>query len=163
MKCLKIAMLALGLASLTAHAEPIPLKHKSQLTGCYERINFSPELTKQMNPTEYWAQPYQWFCFKKDGTFFQVMSLHYQRYTERNLWRLLKMPMPTHRYDFLSRGVVKIEGANVEQETYWQVSLLDKNTVASDGTIMPKNTLMMGMVNPQRGTVVYWRYLKKLK
>lgn len=161
MKCLKIVMLALGLVSLTAHAELIPLKHKSQLTGCYERINFSPELAKQMNPVEYWAQPYQWFCFKKDGTLFHVMSSHYQKQTARTLKNTPDLSVL--RYDLLGRGMIKIEGANAEQETYWQVLLLDKSTVASDGTTMPKNTLMMGMINPQRGTVVYWRYLKKLK
>lgn len=161
MKCLKIAMLALGLASLTAHAEPIPLKHKSQLTGCYERINFSPELTKQMNPTEYWTQPYQWFCFKKNGEFFGMMSSHYQKYGVRALQRAKSSPKS--RYDLLSRSMIKIEGVDTQEESYWQVSLLDTEVIATDGTIMPKNTVMMGLIDPQRGTVVYWRYLKKLK
>lgn len=145
--------------AITTHAEPIPLMNKKQLTGCYERINFSAEFAKQMNPTEYWLQPYQWFCFKRDGKFFNVMSSHYQRHTVRSLGDL---DLSQSRYDFLSKGMIKIEGEDMMDDSYWQISSLRQNITMADGTILPKNTLVMGLVDPRRGTVVYWRYLKKL-
>lgn len=43
-------LLAVGLmfgATTTSYAEPKPLTHKKELLGCYERINFSTELSKK--------------------------------------------------------------------------------------------------------------------
>lgn len=144
---------------MSAYAEPTPLMNKKQLVGCYERINFSPEFTKQINPVEYWQQPYQWFCFKRDGTFVSVMSSHYQKHTNRSLTR---SEPPLSRYDFLSKGVIKIEGESMTDESYWQISSLNQGMTTSDGTVIPKNALLMGLVDPKRGTIVYWRYLQKI-
>lgn len=72
-----LAALGLSLCVVSAFAEPKALTEASEMHGCWERINFSPEFSKQVNPTEYWAQPYQWFCFETDGKTTSMMSSEY--------------------------------------------------------------------------------------
>lgn len=156
-----------GLAMLatTVQAEPKPISNKKELVGCYERINFSPEFTKMMNPVEYWDQPYQWFCFEADGKFTSMMSTHHSKTTAKDLRKTLNTLPPVFKYDYVTKGVIKTEAlpGNPPQNLYWQVTFLDKDITIPDGTFVPKNTVVMGLINPETDKVIYWRYLNKLK
>lgn len=149
--------------TMTTHAEPKPVATKKDLVGCYERIYFSPEVAQQMNPIEYWSQPYQWFCFKKDGTLDSVMLPYYQRQTARSLERSFKRTPANAEYDVITKGMIQTKDIHTQELSYWQVTLLDKAMTTSDGTFIPKNTLLMALINPANDTIIYWRYLKKLK
>lgn len=158
-----VAVCAMMGVATTAHAEPKSLTKKSELVGCYERINFSPEFAKQVNPTEYWTQPYQWFCFEQDGTFSSVMSTQYEQKTTQSLRHTFSVLPKVFHYEIVKEGIVKTADDKGLEVLYWQTTLMDKNITTPDGTIVPKGALVMGVINPQTGELMYWRYLKKLK
>lgn len=168
MKLLKMSsyLLAVGLAfgvSTAVYAEPKPLTNKKELVGCYERINFSAELSKLMNEIGYIESPYEWFCFDKNSKFSSMGSTAYEAQTTKGLSKTLDSLPQVFKYDYVTKGVAKIEAVNGQQTLYWQVTFLDKDITTPDGTFIAKNTLIMGLINPETDKVVYWRYLKKLK
>ena len=69
------------------------------------------------------------------------------------------------RYDYVTSGVIKTETVPGQpvQKLYWQVTFMDKNITTPDGTLVGKNTVVMGLIDPETDKVVYWRYLNKLK
>lgn len=159
-------LLAVGLmfgATTTSYAEPKPLTHKKELFGCYERINFSTELSKKMNEIGYPESAYEWFCFDKHGKFSSMGSTAHETQTSKGLTKILDSLPQVFKYDYVTKGVAKIEALSGEQTLYWQVTFLDKDITTPDGTFVPKNTLIMGLIHPETDKIVYWRYLKKLK
>lgn len=156
-------LIVVSTVATTSHAESKPLANKKDLVGCYERISFSPAVARQMNPIEYWHEPYQWFCFKKDGALSSLMLPYYQRQTSQSLARTFKRTPSNIRYDFLAKGMMQVQDINTQEMTYWQMTVLDENMTTSDGTLVPKNTVIMALINPKNDTIIYWRYLKKLK
>ena len=153
------------LMTTTAHADPKPVSSAKELVGCYERINFSPEFTKLMNPKEYWPEPYQWFCFDSDGKFSSMMSTQHSEQTAAQLRQTLNRLPQVFRYDYVTSGVINTETVPGQpvQKLYWQVTFMDKNITTPDGTLVGKNTVVMGLIDPETDKVVYWRYLNKLK
>ncbi|MDO4895778.1 MAG: hypothetical protein Q3971_00330 [Moraxella sp.] len=160
---LSVAIIAMMSMATVAYAEPKPVTDKNELVGCYERINFSPTFAKQMNPQEYWVQPYQWFCFDQDGTFSSAMSTQYDQKTTQSLQRTFKVLPKTFRYEFIQKGIVKTADDKGLETLYWQTTFLDKDITAPDGTLVSKGVLIMGLIHPETGEMMYWRYLKKLK
>lgn len=160
-----VGLCGLLMLATSVQAEPKPITNKKELVGCYERINFSPEFSKVVNKVEYWDQPYQWFCFEADGKFSMMMSTHYSKITTKELRKTLNSLPQVFKYDYITKGVIKTEAVpgQPEQTLFWQVTFLDKDITTPDGTFVPKNTTIMGLINPNDDKVVYWRYLTKLK
>lgn len=158
-----VAVCAMMGVATTAHAEPKSVAHQKELVGCYERINFSPAFAKQVNLTEYWTQPYQWFCFEQDGTFSSAMSTQYEQKTTKSLQQTFSVLPKVFRHEIVKEGIVKTADDKGLEVLYWQATLMDKDITTPDGTLVPKGALVMGLINPQTGDIMYWRYLKKLK
>lgn len=158
---------ALGAALLpaAANAQAVAASKPTtaqELVGCYERINFTPAMMQEMNKTEYWPQPYQYFCFLPDGTFASMMSDKPRRGSAESLRKTLEVLPQVFTYGFQS-GFIVIQSVDGRESTVWDAMILleDSNTV--DGTPTPKGTLVMGMLAPDASGIEYWRYLKPLR
>lgn len=163
---LKAVVSAVVLATLpmvVQAGENRPVTSAKQIVGCYERINFSPELMKQLNPVEPWIAPYQWFCFEPNGKLSSMMSSEYEKHTAKELRSVLgTMPTP-FTYQYVGNNSIRISDDAGYERYDWFSYFYTEDKAAPDGTVVKKGTLVMAVPDPSGKKVIYWRYLKPLK
>lgn len=156
------ALLALSTLPCFAQSQNIPVKNASEITGCWERIDFSEQAKKQINEIEPWPARYQWFCFDPDGTYSSVMSSNYTPQSSKTLHEALK-PIPKNfSYSVLQPGLIKTQDKAGLEELIWVTTFMGK-TVPFDNKVINQGTLIMFLVDPKKNKPVYYRYLKHVQ
>lgn len=165
MSVLLTTLLFVVSAPALAAAENRQISSAKEAVGCWERINFTPKFEKTINPTEYFPGNYQWYCFDKDGKFSNMNSTHYSPQTEKGLRDTLNKVPQVFKYSLLNKGVILTETVEGQpkQTIPWGVVFTTEDKTGADGTPIPKGSMIMGILHPDNGQVIYWRYLKRVK
>ncbi len=156
-------LLLLVLLSNTAYAQAqnTPVTSAKEITGCWERIDFSDGAKKMMNEIEPWPIRYQWFCFEPDGTLSTYSSTKPANMTSAQLRELLK-PLPkTFSYSVLPQSIIKTEALSRKETLPWGAAFLGSSR-AFDQKVIEKGTLIMSLFDQKKNKPVYWRYLKRV-
>ena len=155
-------LLLLAFLSNATYAQNTPLTSAKEITGCWERIDFSDEAKKMMNEIEPWPIRYQWFCFESDGTLSTYGSSKPANMTSAQLRELLK-PLPkTFTFSVLPQGIIKTEALSGKETLHWSAAFLGSSR-SFDQKVIEKGTLIMSLFDQKKNKPVYWRYLKRIQ
>ncbi|MFA6063386.1 MAG: hypothetical protein WC736_12410 [Gallionella sp.] len=162
MKTFFLLLLAFLSNATYAQTQNTPVTSAKEITGCWERIDFSDEAKKMLNEIEPWPSRYQWFCFEPDGTLLTYMSTKPANMTAAQLRELFK-PLPkTFTYSVPVKGIIQTEALSGKETLPWGASFLGI-TRAFDQKVIEKGTLIMMLVDQKKNKPVYWRYLKRIQ
>lgn len=161
MKIFCLLLLALLSSATYAQAQNTPVTSAKDITGCWERIDFSDDAKKKMNEIEPWPVRHQWFCFEVDGTLLTYMSSKPSSITSAQLHEMFK-PLPkTFTYSVLPQSIIKTEALSGKETLHWASAFLG-TTRAFDQKVIEKGTLIMSLFDQKENKPVYWRYLKRV-
>ena len=161
MKFTFLLLLALLSSAASAQAQNTPVANAKEITGCWERIDFSDDAKKMMNEIEPWPIRYQWFCFEADGTLLTYMSSKPSSMTSTQLREMFK-PLPkTFTYTVLPQSIIKTEALSGKETLHWASAFLS-TTRAFDQKVIEKGTLILSLFDQKKNKPVYWRYLKRV-
>ncbi len=153
--------LALLSTAASAQTQNTPVTNAKEITGCWERVDFSEDAKKMLNEMEPWPIRYQWFCFEVDGTLLSYMSSKPANMTSVELREMFK-PLPkTFTYSVLPQSLIKTEALSGKETLYWASAFLGA-TRAFDQKVIEKGTLIMSLFDHKKNKPVYWRYLKRI-
>lgn len=159
-----VCLLLLAFLSNTTYAQTqnTPVTSAKEITGCWERIDFSDVAKKMLNEIEPWPIRYQWFCFEPDGTLLTYMSSKPAIMTSAQLRELFKSLPKTFTYSVLPQSIIKTEALSGKETLPWGAAFLG-TTRAFDQKVIDKGTLIMSLFDQKKNKPVYWRYLKRVQ
>ena len=161
MRSIFLLLLVLLSNAASAQAQNTPVTSAKEITGCWERVDFSDEAKKMMNEVEPWPIRYQWFCFEPDGALSTYGSSKPANLTAAQLHDLLKSLPKTFSYSVLPQSIIKTEALSGKETLHWGAAFLGTSR-AFDQKVIEKGTLIMSLFDQKKNKPVYWRYLKRV-
>lgn len=162
MRSVVLLLLALLSSIASAQVQNTPVTSTKEITGCWERVDFSDEAKKMMNEIEPWPIRYQWFCFESDGTLSTYGSSKSVNLTAAQLREQLKSLPKTFTYSVLPQSIIKTEALSGKETLHWGAAFLGTSR-AFDQKVIEKGTLIMSLFDQKKNKPVYWRYLKRVQ
>ena len=133
-----------------------------QIYGCWKRILFPDEITKNLNQFEIYPLPYQWYCFLDDGELYSMHSNRDSDYSRKELVRKITVFPSVEKYSIFRDGIIKVNHTDADQITYWVTSVVEKNFSIGDVELQ-KNDVLMTIRDSVSGKDVYHRFLRKIE
>lgn len=140
-----------------------PITKKSQLVGYWKMIELPK---KEMNKTNPWPLPYQWFYFDTNGKVYSMMASENKEYTLKELKDIFSLLPNNKTPNFSIEGQFVIID-NPERKGYLEI--WGANIFAQDiEGLANKGDLIMTLdesnkKNQITGNVVYYRLLRPIK
>ncbi len=131
-----------------------------QINGCWERINFSPQVMKKMNKVESFPWEYQVYCFNDEGKLWSMCSNRdLSEKLDENI-RLMKI-FPGMEYSFPVPGVMLVSDKEAMQDIYWVVRKYSQDRIIA-GVHIKKGDVLMNLRERPDGPDIYYRFLRKV-
>ena len=140
----------------------VPVETKDDVFGCYEKINFSAEVSKKMNAIEPWPAKFQWFCFDDDGTMYNLNQSDHTEYTEDVLWEAFKKIPKDIAYTIPRKGIIVTVQKSAKQRILWGASKVKGILFRVGNQNIPNGTLIMSLYSPKVKKHIYHRFLKRV-
>lgn len=146
---------AVGLVLLNsivnAKTQNTPVTKAMEITGCWERVDFSDDAKKMMNEIEPWPVRYQWFCFEPDGTLLTYMSSEPANITSAQLRKMFSQLPKRFTYSVLPQSFVKTEALSGKETLHWASAFLG-TTRSFDQKVIEKGALIMSLYDQKKKT-----------
>lgn len=140
-----------------------PITKKSQLNGCWKMIELPK---KDMNKSNPWPLPYQWFYFDANGKVYSMMASEDKEYTSKELKDIFSLLPKNKTPNYTLEGDFVIID-NAESKEYLEIWGTNIFAQDIDGLAKEGDLLMTldesNKKNRITGNVVYYRLLRPVK